>query len=130
MTKEADAKRILLLEPGIDVEIYPNPLHFVRGILQRPISSLTCAPEGFNGIKFSLFHFGGLPTLDDGDALAGMDLVGANVVAAQVATGLDLVHLAVNLALIRLHHLLDGSSDVAQSDVNASLLDTCEDVSV
>ena len=42
----------------------------------------------------------------------------------QVANGFDLVSLAVDFDLVGFHHFLDGSSDVAQPDVDSGLSDS------
>ena len=52
-----------------------------------------------------------------------MDLVGPDRVPVEVSDGPDGVGLAVELDLVRLHHLLHRGADVAQPDVDAGLPD-------
>lgn len=85
-----------------------------------------CASKGLNGIELSLLHLGGLPSLDNGHALAIVDLVGPYVVAAQIPAALDLVGLATNFTLVGLHDFLYGCPNVTQPDIYASLFHTCK----
>jgi len=50
----------------------------------------TRAAKGLDGVELALLHLGGLPTLHDGHALAGVDLVRRDAVPTQVPTALHL----------------------------------------
>lgn len=90
----------------------------------------TCAPKRLDGVELALLHLGGFPSLDNGHTLAIVDHVGPDVVPTQVAAALYLVGLAINLALIGFHHLLDGCPDVTEPHIDPSFLDACRSVSV
>ena len=53
-----------------------------------------------------------------------MDSIGRNRVSIQIANGLDLIGLAVELDLVGLHHLLDGLANIAEPHVYAGLADS------
>mmetsp|Transcript_5035 Transcript_5035/g.7834 ORF Transcript_5035/g.7834 Transcript_5035/m.7834 type:complete len:274 (-) Transcript_5035:73-894(-) len=76
-------------------------------------------PEGLDGEHLPLLHLGLVCVAHDGHALAGVDLVGPDGVAVQVADGLHGVSGAVEFHLEGLHHLLDLLPDVAEADVDA-----------
>lgn len=57
-----------------------------------------------------------------------MDLILLDVVAREVSHGLHGACLSVDLHLVALHHLLDGSADIADSDVDSSILYTVNTV--
>ncbi len=84
--------------------------------------ALAGASERFNGKGFSLFHLGLVLALHDGHALSAVNPPLADIVAGQVADGLDGVRLAIEFDLVALHDLLNRCSDVSDADVDASLL--------
>lgn len=86
--------------------------------------TVTRAAEGLDGKDIALLHLGLVVALDDRHALGAVNAVVADGVAVQVADGLDGEHLAVDLDLVALHDLLDGSTNVAHAHVDTGLLDT------
>lgn len=57
-----------------------------------------------------------------------MDLILLDVVAREVSHGLHGVCLSIDLDLVAFHHFLDGSADIADSDVDSSILDTVSSI--
>ena len=86
--------------------------------------SFACATERLNGKGFTLFHLGLVAALDNRHRLPAVNAIPADAMPVQVADALDRVALATNLALVALHDLLNGSTNVRHAYVNASLLDT------
>jgi len=80
--------------------------------------------KGLNGKVFALLHFCLVTIVNNGNRLASVDLVRVDRVSVQVTDRLDLICLALNLNLVRLHDFLDGGTNIAQSHVNTSLLDS------
>lgn len=60
--------------------------------------------------------------LNEWDRFSTVDLVLFDVVAREVSHGLHGVYLPIDLDLVTFHRLLDGGTDIADSDVNSSIL--------
>merc|ERR1712071_158317 len=84
----------------------------------------TSRAESFDGVEFVFFHSRSLASSNDGHSIASVNSVRIYRVSIQVANGFDLVSLAVDFDLVGFHHFLDGSSDVAQPDVDSGLSDS------
>lgn len=78
--------------------------------------------RGLNSIHLSLFHLCLIRVLHDRNELPTMDVVLRDVVASEVAYGFDRQRLAINLNLVAIYGFLDGSADVADTDVNTGSL--------
>mmetsp|Transcript_32466 Transcript_32466/g.68282 ORF Transcript_32466/g.68282 Transcript_32466/m.68282 type:complete len:267 (-) Transcript_32466:536-1336(-) len=74
--------------------------------------------ECFNGEYFIFFHFGNVVGFDNGDGFSGVDLVGSDGMAVEVAYALDRVSLPIQLHLITLHNLLHGLPHITQPHIN------------
>jgi len=57
----------------------------------------TSGSKRFNGVQFALFHACGFAALDDGNALATVNLIGRNAVAVEVVAASNLVRFALEL---------------------------------
>ena len=90
--------------------------------------SFTRATERLDSEHFTLFHLGLVAALDDGHALATVDLPLADVVACEVADRLDGVCLAVELELVAFHRLLDCGANIADAYIDTSFL--CMSISI
>jgi hypothetical protein len=86
--------------------------------------TLSCTSECLNGKCLALLHLGIVAALDDWHRLAAVNGVVANAVAVEVTNALDGVCLALDLHLVALHDLLDGSANVAHAYIDTGLLDT------
>lgn len=79
--------------------------HVVRHVALLADPAAAGGAEGLDGVELALLHLGLVAVVDDGDGLAGVDVVGVDRVPAQVADALDIVRLALDLSFPRLHHL-------------------------
>ena len=75
--------------------------------------------KGLDGKHLTLLHLGLVAVLDERDGLAAVDVPLLDVVASDVAHGLDAVRLTADLDLVALHDFLDGGADVADAHVDA-----------
>ena len=80
--------------------------------------------EGFDREKFTFVHFGCFISFDNWNTLSSMNLVWSYRMAAQVLHTLDWKGLAVNRALVGLHHFLNIRTDLTQTRVDTSRFDT------
>ena len=82
-------------------------------------------PERLDREELALLHLVSLAAaLYDGHGLPRVDLIGPDRVPVEVADRLHGVGLAVELDLVRLHHLLHCGADIAQPDVDSRLPDS------
>mmetsp|Transcript_9075 Transcript_9075/g.23732 ORF Transcript_9075/g.23732 Transcript_9075/m.23732 type:complete len:254 (+) Transcript_9075:323-1084(+) len=114
---------LCLRQPQRDVS-HIEVLHVMRALEVLLHIALARRPKRLDGEDLTLLHACGFAALDDRDGLARVDLVRSDRVPVQVADRLDWVRLAVDLNLIRLHHLLASSADVAQPGIDARGRDT------
>ena len=75
-------------------------------------------------MTLTFFHSGRFAAFNNRHRFTRMYSVRRNAVSVQIANAFNLVGLAVQIDLIRLHDFLYGLTQVTQSHVNASLLDT------
>jgi hypothetical protein len=78
----------------------------------------------FNTIRVYFLHLCSGSTLHDGYTLTSMDVVLVNTVAIEISHTFDWISLPIELNLVALHNLLDGSTHVTQPHINTCLLDT------
>ncbi len=97
--------------------------HVVRALEVFIHHAATRAAKGLDGVLLVLLHLGAVVRLDNGHTLARVYHIGIDAVAVEVLDRLDAVHLAAELDLVALHHLLNALADLAQSRVNARELD-------
>jgi len=86
-----------------------------------------CGPKGFESKYLSLLHLGLVLILDKRDGLSAMDLIPLDVVPADVPHRFHREGFAANLNLVAFHRLLDGSTDVADPDINSGILASISD---
>jgi hypothetical protein len=97
--------------------------HVVTALQVLVHHAATRGAEGLDGVLLVLLHLGVVVGLDDGHALARVYHVGIDRVAVEVLDRFHLVHLAAQLDLVALHHLLNALADLAQSRVYAREFD-------
>mmetsp|Transcript_36851 Transcript_36851/g.83100 ORF Transcript_36851/g.83100 Transcript_36851/m.83100 type:complete len:333 (+) Transcript_36851:849-1847(+) len=98
-------------------------LHVVTALEVLMHDSLAGRAERLDRVELALLHLGRVASLDNGHALARMDLVRVDRVTVEVPDRLHGVDLSVDLNLVGLHDFLDSLADIAQSHVDACLLD-------
>lgn len=86
-----------------------------------------CRPKGFKSKYLSLLHLGLIVILDERDGLSTMDLIPLDVVPSDVPHRFYRKGFAANLNFIAFHRFLDGSTDIADPDINSSILTSISD---
>lgn len=81
-----------------------------------------CRPKGFKSKNLSLLHFSLIVILDKRDGLSTMNLIPLYVVPGDVPHRFHREGLATYLNLVAFHRFLDGSTDVADPDINSGIL--------
>ena len=84
--------------------------------------ALASTSESLDSKYLALFHLCLIRTLHNGHTLATVDNVLVDVVAVQVSDTLNGVHCSIQLHFIAFHGLLDGSTNVADADINSGFL--------
>mmetsp|Transcript_11488 Transcript_11488/g.26158 ORF Transcript_11488/g.26158 Transcript_11488/m.26158 type:complete len:244 (-) Transcript_11488:444-1175(-) len=98
-------------------------LHVVAALHVLVAVPFPRGPEGLDGEHIALFHENvGWTAFYAWDRLAVVNLVWSNGVAAEISDWFHLIGLAIQLHLVAFHHLLDGSTHIAQAYINARLL--------
>ena len=105
----------------INIKVF-HVMTAIRSFINMIISS--DYTEGFDREKFTLVHFSCLICLHNWNTLSSMDLVRSYRMAAQVLHTLDWKGLAIDRALVGLHHFLNVRTDFTQTRVNTSRFDT------
>lgn len=87
-----------------------------------PKQASTRGAECFDGKDLALFHLGLVLILDEWNLLAAMDAILFDIVGAEAADGFHRVGLVGYGHFVGLHSFLDGSADVAYTDVDPGSL--------
>ena len=77
------------------------------------------ATKGLDRKDLAFFHLGLVAALDNGDAFTAVNAVLNNVVTIQVLDRLDRIGLSGQLHFVALHGFLNGSANIAHSDIDA-----------
>lgn len=85
------------------------------------MASASC-PEGFDSKDLSLFHFGVVVILDEWNGFATVDAISINVVSTEASHCLNRDRFTIDLHLVAFHRFLDGSADIANTNVDSSIL--------
>lgn len=93
-----------------------------KGTYTVKYNSSTRRPKGFDSENLPFFHLRLILRLHEWNGLPGVDVIRLDVVAGDVSHRLHGERFAVDLYLVALHHLLDCSTDVADTDVNSGIL--------
>lgn len=78
--------------------------------------------ESLNGENLAFLHLSLVAALDNRHTFSTVNNMLFNVVTVQVADTLDGVHGTVELDFVALHGFLDGSTNVAHTDINTGFL--------
>lgn len=97
--------------------------HVVATLAPFDNVSFACGPEGFYRIHLTFHHASGIVVLDDGHALASVNLITADAMTIEVATALHGVHFTIEFYFMRLHDLLDLFSYFAHLDIDSGQAD-------
>jgi hypothetical protein len=81
-----------------------------------------CCAECFDSKNLSLFHFGVVVVLDEWNGFATVDAISINVVSTEASHCLNRDRFTIDLNLVAFHRFLDGSADIANTNVNSSIL--------
>lgn len=81
-----------------------------------------CRPKGFKSEYFPLLHLGLIVILDKRDGLSTMDLIPLYVMTSDVSHRFHRKGFAANLNLVAFHRFLDGSTYVADPNINTGIL--------
>jgi len=98
--------------------------HIVRAIRSIEDLSFTCWSECLDCKQFTFFHFCLFTSFDNWDTLTSMDGVGSNRMTTEILDRFHWICFVSNLNFMRLHYLLNCSTNVTQAHVNSRCLDT------
>ena len=99
-------------------------LHVVTAVISIEYSSLSSRSECLDCKELTFLHSRHISAFDNWHTLSGMDSVGGNRVSTKILDGLDRQDLVIDLKLMRLHDLLDGGTDVTETNIDTCGFDT------